>query len=187
MAEESTLPPLDDGDWPLEIGDMLCGFAGSLNVYRTMAHHPALMRAWEGLRTHIVTSTALGPDRAEIVILRTGFRLGSSYEWAQHVQRARKLGIADTRIAALRGPVAEMAADDAVLAGAVDELFDAAQLTPDSRAALQAMVGLDGVFDLMATVGFYATLGFILRTFQTPLDREIAKELAARPLGEAGT
>ncbi len=44
--------PLSDSDWPAEISDMLPGFAGKLNVYRTMAHHPALLRAWSDLREH---------------------------------------------------------------------------------------------------------------------------------------
>jgi hypothetical protein len=38
------------------------------------------------------------------------------------------------------------------------------------------------MFDLMATVGFYSTLGFILNTAKTPLDSEIAGDLAAAPL-----
>lgn len=38
--------PLTDADWPHEIDDLRDGFAGALNVYRLMAHHPALLRAW---------------------------------------------------------------------------------------------------------------------------------------------
>ena len=57
--------PIGDQDWPRDITDMLSGFAGGLNVYRTMAHHPALLRAWSDLREHVVNQTSLGAERSE--------------------------------------------------------------------------------------------------------------------------
>ena len=161
---------------------MQAGFAGGLNVYRTMAHNPALLRAWANLREHVVNRSVLGSQRSELVILRTGVNLGSSYEWQQHIVRARKAGMDDTRISSLRGPVESMAADDAVFAQAVDELFRDRRLSPITVADLAVLVGKEGVIDLMATVGFYSTLGFLLNTFETPLDADIATELAAAPL-----
>ena len=77
----SPCPPLTDAEWPEPLADLRDGFAGQLNVYRTMAHHPALVRAWAPLRQHIVKDTALGLERSEVVILRTGHRMGSAYEW----------------------------------------------------------------------------------------------------------
>src|SRR5690606_12980353 len=99
-------PPLADTEWPDEILDMLNGFAGQLNVYRTMAHHPALLRAWASLRQHVVVDNALGAQLSEIVILRTAFRLGSRYEWSHHVVRAGKCGVAKGRIASLKEEIA---------------------------------------------------------------------------------
>lgn len=182
MTETQAYPPLSDADWPDEIAGMRAGFAGGLNVYRTMAHNPALLAAWADLREHVVNRTALGKQGSEVVILRTGVRLGSEYEWCQHVSRARKCGMEDARILTLRGPVEAMAPEDAVLAQAVDELFAEARLSEATLAAVAGQVGRVGVFDLMATVGFYSTLGFILNTAATPLDDDIAAELAARPL-----
>lgn len=182
MAAQVTLDPLADAEWPAIVADMLPGFAGGLNVYRTMAHHPALLRAWGDLREHVVNRSALGRQRLEVVILRTGIRLGSDYEWSQHVLRARKYGLSDARIASLRGPLDGMAAEDAVLARAVDELFDAHGLSRPTQAALTDLVGKHGMLDLLATVGFYSTLGFILNSFETPLDDDIASELAETPL-----
>lgn len=174
--------PVGDADWPAEIAGMRTGFAGGLNVYRTMAHHPALLRAWAELREHVVNRSALGRERLEVVILRTGMRLGSDYEWSQHVLRARRYGLDDARIASLRGPVAAMRTDDAVLARAVDDLFDAARLSEASRDAVERLAGREGVLDLIAAVGFYTTLGYILNSFETPLDDDIAAELRRHPL-----
>ncbi len=172
--------PLDDRDWPAEIADMRAGFAGQLNVYRLMAHHPALLRAWEGLRMHVVTQNALGRVRAEVVILRLAHRLGSAYEWNQHVVRALNLGMPETRIAALEGSLADLPQEDALLAGAVDALVDHARLSAVQLAALERMVGRAGALDLMATVGMYLTLGFLLGTTGAPLDADIAAEIESR-------
>jgi len=160
---------------------MAGGFATGLNVYRTMAHHPALLRAWADLREHVVNATALGPQRSEVVILRAGVNLGSDYEVQQHILRARARGLSDERIAALQGPLEEIAGEDATLAHAVDELFWASKLEPEDAAAVIALVGTAGLFDLMATVGFYSTLGYILNTMEVPLDAEVAVALAKDP------
>ena len=76
----SACPPIDDADWPEAIAGMKGGFAGALNVYRTMAHHPELLKAWAPLRQHVVKDSALGPVRSELAILRAAHRMGSPYE-----------------------------------------------------------------------------------------------------------
>lgn len=184
MPEEFSLNPVADSDWPEKIADMREGFAGGLNVYRTMAHHPALLKAWADLREHIVNETSLGKQRSEVVILRTGVQLKSDYEWSQHVVRARGRGLDDARILSLRGHVDDMHPDDAILSQAVDELFADAKLSSGTATQLVDLVGIEGVIDLMATVGFYSTLGFVLNTARTPLDAEIAAELADTPLAD---
>lgn len=181
MNSESYLPR-PDTDWPDEIVDMQSGFAGRLNVYRVMAHHPALLRAWTDLRDHVVVKTALGRQLSEVAILRTGHRLGSSYEWAHHVCRARACGMDDARIASIRNDPDTMTATDAIIVRSVDALLDTARLSPEQTVALSNEVGQAGVFDLIATVAFYSALGYILNSFDTPIDADVAAELAARPL-----
>lgn len=175
----SPCPPVGDADWPASIADMKSGFAGALNVYRTMAHHPELLKAWAPLRQHVVKDSALGPVRSEVVILRAAHRMGSPYEWAHHVSRARVLGMSDARIAAMRGmPEGE----DGLIVRAVDALFDQRRLSPELEAELAAALGRKGVFDLIATVGFYSVLGYILMTYDTPIDAPIVAEMKERPL-----
>lgn len=176
------LQPINTADWSDDLADLRSAFFGQTNVYRVMAHHPALLRAWTALRQHIVVDTTLGQDRSEIAILRAATRTASPYEWSHHVLRARKLGIADARIILLRGTPANMAQEDATIAVAVDELIDTARLTPGTLQALSDLVGDKGVLDLMATVGFYATLAFMLNSFETEIDASVVAALAERPL-----
>ena len=175
----SPCPPLTDAEWPPSLADLRDGFAGQLNVYRTMAHHPALVRAWAPMRQHVVKDTALGLERSEVVILRTGHRMGSAYEWAHHVSRARALGFSDARIRAI---AAMPEGEDGLIVRAVDALFDERRIPPELEAELAAAIGWTAVFDLIATVGFYVVLGGILMTYDTPVDPAIADELHRAPI-----
>ena len=182
MVEHRGLRPVADADWPDDIADMRNGFAGQLNVYRTMAHHPALLRAWTDLREHVVNNSALGRELNEVVILRSALRLRSEYEWKHHVVRARRCGFDDERIRRLRGPTCNMEAEDAILAGAVDEVFETHALSPRTVETLLDRYGKEGLIDLIAIVGFYNTLGVLLNTCSTPLDDDIAMRLAEDPI-----
>lgn len=165
--------PTDPATWPDEIAHLRGDFAGRLNVYRVMAHHPALLDAWTDLRAHIVSRNALGIEAMEIAILRIAHCLPSSYERAHHEMRASEAGIARHRIAATAGPLEAMSPDDRAVCAAVDEILDQTCLTPTTHDALAARVGKPGVLDLIATVGFYVTLGAIANSFAPPLDEGV--------------
>ena len=173
------LAPLGDAEWPGEVAHLLPGFAGRLNVYRVMAHHPALLAAWERLRNHVVIDSELTPQQSEIVILRTGHRWQAPYEWAHHVVRGRATGLSEVRIAAARRDPAQWDAgsEDAALMAAVDALLDDGRLAPAQLADLQARIGTKAVLDVMATVGMYTTLAFLVQSFRTPIEPEIAAQL----------
>ncbi|WP_374139412.1 carboxymuconolactone decarboxylase family protein [Sphingomonas sp.] len=165
------LRPLTDAEWPAEIADMREGFSGKLNVYRVMAHHPALLRAWSDFRNHVVTRSALTSMQSEVVILRTGYRHGSRYEWAHHVARGLTVGLTRDRInAAACGPTDE---EDGLLIAAVDALLDHAKLETDLRDQITRQLGTPAVLDIIATVGMYTTLAFLIETFEVPIDSDI--------------
>lgn len=165
--------PLRDKDWPEAIADMRSGFAGKLNVYRAMANHPALLRAWANLRDHIVNQNRLGHELSEVAILRIGLGHGARYEWVQHVVRGHERGLSLERIQSLKGPLSHMAPMDALIAEAVDKPLRHSKLETRLQEDLAAAVGIEGMIDLMATVGFYSTLAFILNSFDVPLEDEI--------------
>jgi 4-carboxymuconolactone decarboxylase len=171
--DEGPCQPLADADWPAEIADLRDGFAGRLNVYRVMAHHPALLRAWVPLRQHLVTRGTLGAELTEIAILRTAHRLGSAYEWAHHVSRARKLGMTEARINATKDQPEGIDGD---LVEAVDSIIDRHRISSSLESKLASEIGRKGVFDLIATVGFYSVLGTLLMTYNTPIDVDILAE-----------
>lgn len=173
--------PLSDGDWPPAIADMLGGFAGKLNVYRVMAHNPALLRAWAPLRQHVVIDSALTEQQKEIVILRTGHRWESPYEWAHHIFRGGKVGLSNERMArAAAAPSDWGTADDEDIAllRATDALLDTGRLPPDLRARLKLFLSDAAIVDIMATIGMYTTLAFLVNSFGTPIDEDVLGQAA---------
>lgn len=113
------------------------------------------------------------------MILRTGWRRGAHYEWAHHVLRGLDCGLSRTRIESMRGSVHNMASEDVTLAKAVDQLVDGNAMSRETQAELAAGVGLPGTLDMIATVGFYTTLAFILDSFDVPVDDRVAARFSA--------
>ena len=168
--DKKSLGPLPPAEWSENIADMSDSFAGQLNVYRTMAHHPELLRSWAPLRKHIVLENALGNERLEIAILRIAAKLGSAYEWEHHTVRSKKLGLEPDRIQSMKGKTDDLPPDDRLVAECVDALLADTKLNGTALEHLKTLVGTAGVLDLMATVGFYKTLGCIAETFEIPRD-----------------
>lgn len=163
-------PPLPDEQLPADAP----AFAAKLNVYRTMAHNPALLAAWAPLRGHVVLGGALTEAQKEIVILRTGYHWGSAYERAHHVVRGRLAGLSDARIARTAKPAEDwdVADEDTALMAATDALLTHGRLSESQLKTLDPA----WLLDIMATIGFYSTLAFIVNSFETPIDPDIASK-----------
>jgi alkylhydroperoxidase family enzyme len=159
---------------PEKLPDTAPAFARALNVYRTMAHNPALLAAWAPLRAHVVLGGALTEAQKEIVILRTGYHWGSAYERAHHIVRGRLAGLSDARIARTAKPAEDwgVADEDTSLMAATDALLAHGRLTDAELKPLEPA----WLLDIIATIGFYTTLAFIVNSFETPIDTHIAPD-----------
>src|SRR5262245_20749667 len=76
-----------------------------LHTYGALANHPALLRRWLVFAAHVLAKSSLPERDRELLILRTGWNCTSKYEFGQHVLIARRCGISDAEIEALKaGP-----------------------------------------------------------------------------------
>ena len=69
-----------------------------LNIFRTLAHHPKLMKRWLVFGGYLLARSELPPRDRELVILRVGWLCRAEYEWAQHVVIGRESGLSDEEI-----------------------------------------------------------------------------------------
>jgi 4-carboxymuconolactone decarboxylase len=63
-------------------------------VFTTLARHPRLFRRWLPFAGSLLLGTDLPRVDVELVVLRTACNAGSPYIWTQHVDLARRAGLA---------------------------------------------------------------------------------------------
>jgi len=171
---EPSLKPLPRADWDDEtkalIGD------SSLNVFATFAHHPKLMKRWMVFANHVLAKSTLPARDRELLILRTGWNCRAPYEWGQHVAIARAVGMADDDIARVaEGPGADGWSEaDALLLRAADELHLEQTLSDSTYAALAAHYEVQGLLDLVFTVGQYHLVSMALNAFRAERDDDVS-------------
>ncbi|MBS0338579.1 MAG: carboxymuconolactone decarboxylase family protein, partial [Proteobacteria bacterium] len=67
-----------------------------------MMHHPDLTRRWTVFAGHVLQKQTLPVRDRELLILRIGWLNQSAYEWAQHVEIAKRAGFTDAEIEAVK-------------------------------------------------------------------------------------
>ena len=78
--------------------------AGVLNVFKTVAHNPRLLRAWMRMGTVLLApgGITLSARLREIAILRIAQQCGSEYEFAHHIPIAKAVGLSEDEISSLQ-------------------------------------------------------------------------------------
>ncbi len=160
------IPPLPYDQWDT---DALSAISGGRklppnNVLGLLAQHPALARAFLTFNVHLLTASALPARTRELAILRIAWRRRCRYEWAQHVQIARRAGITDEEIAGIR------AGDATLISRAVDELDDDSCLSDETYRELAAELDDRQLMDLVFTIGTYSLLAMAFNTFGVELE-----------------
>lgn len=159
------LAPLPDAEIDPETRERF-GTGPMLNIFRTLAHHPKLMKRWLVFGNHVLARSTLAPRERELAILRIGWLCRAGYEWGQHVVIARQSGVSDAEIERVAdGPDAPGWSDaDRALLRAVDELRADAFITDATWAALARHFTTEQVLDLIFAVGQYQLVSMALNS-----------------------
>ncbi|MBO0686145.1 MAG: carboxymuconolactone decarboxylase family protein [Candidatus Dormibacteraeota bacterium] len=171
MAERSLSPriaPLEPSELTPEQDELLAtlGENRRMHIFRTLVRHPRLFRRWSPFGGHLLRRGRLAARDRELVILRTAFRCGCAYEWAQHVAIAREAGLSEAEIRRVaEGPTAPgWAPQDATLLSAADELHDAHRIGEETWGRLAARFGEQELIELTMLAGHYALLAGTLNS-----------------------
>jgi AhpD family alkylhydroperoxidase len=160
------LQPLPADQWDEATRQALSAMreADSNNALSTLAHHPALAKAFLRFNVHLLVSSTLPARIRELAILRVAHRRQCAYEWSHHERMAKEEGITDDQIAALKRGEAADAFDQVVITG-VDELDEKSELSDQTWAALGERLNDQQRMDFVFTVGCYALLAMAFNSF----------------------
>ena len=164
---------LETADAPTrELFDSMRPQARTMNVLRTFAHHPDLLRSWLGFAAYLLRSSTLEPRLRELVVLRVGWLCRSPYEWGQHVNLGRKFGVLDADLTRLtHGPDADgWSAAEAAALRATDELIEHHTLGDAAWADLTRHFATKQVLDLIFLVGQYQLVAGALNALRVERD-----------------
>jgi len=146
---------------------------GRLNVTRTIAQNPALLAAWGSFATYILgPDSTLAPRQRELAILRVGWNLQADYEWAHHVEIARKVGLGeDDLLAVQEGPESpRLGPLESLVLRAADEVRADAEISADTWTGLKAFYSDQQMLDLLFTLGQYTMVCTALKSIGVPLE-----------------
>jgi len=145
-----------------------------LNIFRTLGRNRPLFKGFLALGGHLLGESGLLPARErEIVILRTGFRAGSEYEFGQHTRIGHDAGLTDDEIARLADVGGgEWSADDGALVAMVDELCDDDVVSEPTWQRLAARWSEEQLLELLVLAGYYRLVSGLLNSTGVALEPE---------------
>jgi len=173
------IEPMDPASAPPAVREQLdklvaggLGDGRVINIFRTLAHHPELMRRWLVFGNHVLSKSTLPARERELAILRVGYLCRSEYEWGQHVLIARRCGISDAEIARVAaGPdAAGWSPADAAILRAADELHGDQMIGDATWAELAKTWNRQQLMDLVFAIGQYHLVAMALNTFGVQRD-----------------
>lgn len=173
MATAPRLAPTVESDWDDATREQLDAL-GRLNIFTTLAHHPAALRRWLVFGGHVLAKSTLGERERELLILRVGWRCGSEYEFGQHTLIGRRLGLTDDEIRRLATEGLDgWSPHDARWLRAADELVVDHRLGDATWAALAEDLTDQQLIDLVFTVGQYVMVSMALNSFGVQRDEGV--------------
>jgi 4-carboxymuconolactone decarboxylase len=142
-----------------------------INLFRVLMHHPKLTKRWVVFAGHVMSKQTLPVRERELLILRIGWLNQAPYEWAQHVEIAKRSGISELEIERVQqGPRAQWAPHEAALLQSVDDLFENSVIADATWATLSSKYSTEQMMDLVFTIGQYNLVSWALNSFGVPLD-----------------
>ena len=110
----------------------------------------------------------------ELAILTTARAMDCQYVWNAHAPAARREGVSDALVDALRDrrPLPPMAADETAIVNYGTEFFKTHQVSPETFKAALDQFGAQHLVELTALMGNYAQTAFFLNAFEVELPQE---------------
>jgi alkylhydroperoxidase family enzyme len=154
-----------------EYSEMLKG-RYNLNLYRMLPHATTIAPGFLKMGGAILRDSALDPQLREIAILRVGFLSKATYEVHQHKRVARRVGLAEDKIAALENDPDSAAFTplEKLVIRYTDELVKNVKASDALFNELLAALDQRRIAELTLTIGFYMAVSRFLENFEVEIE-----------------
>jgi 4-carboxymuconolactone decarboxylase len=142
-----------------------------LNIFRTLARNAPLSKGFLALGGHLLRGEGLPAREREIVILRTGWRAQSEYEFGQHTVIGQGCGLTDDEVAWLADVgTSAWSEADAALVALVDELCDDDVVSDRTWSDLAQRWSPEQLLELLVLAGYYRLVSGLLNSAGVALE-----------------
>lgn len=142
-----------------------------LNVFRTIARNEPLAKGFLALGGKLLSGHGIPAREREIVILRTGWRSQSEYEFGQHTVIGAAAGLTAVEVAALADAGdASWSEDDAALIAMVDDLCDDDLVSEPTWLQLRKRWSEEELLELLVLAGYYRLVSGLLNSAGVALE-----------------
>lgn len=142
------------------------------NIYRTLIHHPKLLKRWTVFGNHVLFKSSLPARERELLILRVGALCECGYELNAHTAIGKRAGLTDDEIERVKeGSEAEGWSEfDRGLLRAAEELHADSFISDETWKVLSQSYNEQQLIDAVFTVGQYHLVSMALNSFGVQLD-----------------
>jgi alkylhydroperoxidase family enzyme len=174
-ASQPLLPLVEIADEPLvrDQFEKLAAGSGILNLHRTMAHAPALMKASGDMALALRRDTKLPRAVAELSILRAAQVLDAPYVWARHIPLARDCGVTALQLdelASWSDSTAFTPAQKAAL-GFAEKAAQHLPIDESAATELRRHFTAREIVELAMVVGFYLSTAIFIKALAVPAEK----------------
>ncbi len=140
--------------------------------FKIWLHSPRLAERMEALGTYLSKSSSLSDRELEIAVVVVARRLASPFVYDAHLRGAEKAGHPPAVIDALRhGDVPELATARERAVYEIARTANDPEPAPDEvYSAAVAVLGRDGLADVLALIGYYTAVGVAMKLHRVPVE-----------------
>jgi 4-carboxymuconolactone decarboxylase len=160
-----------------------------INLFTMLANAPALVGPTLRLGQAILTKSDLDAVTRELVILHTARLTATEYEWVQHQEIARLVGVDEEKIRAVEhGEIADAPFQRSELLALrlVGHLLEDGAPPAELVKEVESELGRSQLIELLIVAGYYAMLGGVMRAVRLDVDNVLEKGMLDRERGIGG-
>ncbi len=135
--------------------------------FNALLYAPEVGDAVQKLGAALRFESSLPGHLRELAILMMAQRWRANYEWVAHAPIAAREGLGDGVIAAVKaGRTPEAQADVQCVHRFVSELVETRRVSDETYGQTRALIGEQGLVELISLVGYYAIIAGLLNSFE---------------------